>query len=114
MRSAERLDAYADRKADAAALDRVATAVERAPLASIAAVAALIAMGGVAWPTFVDPAPSCSKRVESVAKSVARVRGAPELGQRLVAASLLCEAGDPARAAGLLAQVGEDVRQLGY
>lgn len=114
MRTTERRDAYADRKTAGALVDWVATAIDRAPLLSIVAVATLITLGGMTWPALINPVPSCSERVEAVAKSVARVRGAPELGQRLAAAGLLCEAGDSARAEGLLAQVGEDARRLGY
>jgi hypothetical protein len=113
MHPSPNLDAYAERKTDAA-LERVGRAVDRAPLTSIAVVALLIVLGGVAWPALLGSQPSCSERVEAVAKSVARVRGAPELGQRLATASLLCEAGDSDRARGLLAQVGEETRHLGY
>ncbi|MBM3548017.1 MAG: hypothetical protein FJX54_13780 [Alphaproteobacteria bacterium] len=107
------LDACAESKTDAA-IRWLGGAVDRAPLASIAVMALAIVLGGMAFPVLLSPQPSCAARVDAAAKSVARVRGAPELGQRLAAASLLCEAGDAARAEGLLAELGEKTRQPGY
>lgn len=113
MRPSPTQDSYAERRPDGV-VDWLGEVIDRAPLTSIAVIALLVAFAGMSAPALLDPRPSCSDHVEAVAKSVARVRGAPELSQRLVAASLICESGDQGQAKGLLAQLREDARLLGY
>jgi len=90
----------------------VGEAIRRAPAVTAVVVISLIAIAGLSWPLVAGEPASCPARVEALAKSAAKGRFTPELGERLGAAGRLCSDEDPVRADQELTRLEYEARRV--